>query len=190
MSQKMSQSSTIAKNYAKALFEAVKEGSKNGNKIAKIKEDFAVFNKNFSSDFANELSSPALSKKDLLKIAGEICKKMELSGVFADFIAIVFQNKRVNAIKEIYAEFINLVKIEEGIISAEIISAAELDESEISKLKDAISSANKGKKVEIKQTIKSQILGGVQIKIGSNLIDASLKTKLKNIQNALIEAIN
>ncbi len=182
----MPRTSPIAKNYAKALFKVAKKS----NNIDKIRKELEIFNKSFTSDFAAELKNPAISRKDSVKIIKEVCSIISVSGVFVDFISVVAKNKRINLFGEINEEFNRIAKIEKNILEVEIISAQKLEDSQIANIKDVVSEQNKGKEIEIIQTVKSQILGGIQIKIGSNLIDASLRNQLERLKNQLILAVN
>ena len=81
-----------------------------------------------------------------------------------------------------------LIRKLRNILEVELISTEKLDKAEIEKIKASIGKQNFGKTIEIKETLKKEILGGLQIKIGSNLIDASLKNQISNIGKELIRA--
>lgn len=181
----MSKVSAIAKNYAKALFQAAKSA---GN-VDKVKKDFEIIAQNFNKEIVAELKNPAISKQDLVKIISEICEKLNIGQDLANFLKIVAQNKRIGFLHQISAEFSNLVKLESGVVKATIISASELESSKVAKIKDLIAKKYQAKEVELNQVIKRDILGGIQVKVGSELIDASLKNQLKALENRLVEAI-
>ena len=82
----MTNSSAVAKNYAKALFNAAEKN----NAVDNVGQDFARFVGVFDDKFASELKNPAISKKDSLKIAAELCKKLGFTGIFADFLTLMF----------------------------------------------------------------------------------------------------
>lgn len=180
------QNSIIAKNYAKALFEIAQKS----DNIDKIQENLNIFNKIFDNGLKKELKNPTISKQNLVEIISKICEKVGVQGVVADFLLVIAKNRRISYFQEVNSVFDKMVKEEKNIIQVEIISASSLGESEISRIKDEISKKNQGKKVEIKSKIQSKILGGVQIKIGSNLIDASLRNQLKSLEEKLVKAIN
>ena len=182
----MAQISLIAQNYAKALFGAAKQD----NNIDKISADLEVFKKNFSHDFANELNNPAISKADAVKIIIEIGKKLNLSELLLNFIESITKNRRLALFSQIYTNFSHLVNEEKNILEIELISSSDLEMSVIEDIKNIIKKKYPNKSIEVKKTLKDNILGGLQIKIGSNLIDASLKNKLSLIKKELIAVAN
>lgn len=176
--------SIVAKNYAKALFRAAKES----NIIDQISENLETFKKSFSMNFAHELKNPAIASADSVQIITEITTKLKLPKLLANFLAEMSRNRRLALFPEIYQEFSHLVKIEKNILEIELISTSNLENSIIDEIKNVINKKYPNKMIEFKQTIKQDILGGIQIKINSDLIDASLKNKLANVKKELIAA--
>ena len=176
--------SVVAKNYAKALFAAAKKS----NALDKITEELENFRQSFSLDFARELKNPVISKVDSTKIINDIAKNLNLGKLLSDFLTAVTRNKRLNLFPEIYEEFTRLNKIQKNILEVELISTTKLEKAAIEKIRASVGKKHLGKIIEIKETIKKEILGGLQIKIGSNLIDASLKNQISNIGKELIRA--
>ena len=175
----MTQISLVAKNYAKALFGAAKDN----NNIDKIAKEFDIFKKSFGTNFVNELQNPAISKADSIKIITEISKKLNIDKLLLNFLTNLSKNRRLGLFTQVYAEFIRLLKIEKNILEIELISNSTLEKSVIDSIKNIINKQHPNKSIEVRQTSKSEILGGLQIKIGSNLIDASLRNKLALIQS-------
>ncbi len=178
--------SVVAKNYAKALFAAAKKG----NTISQVASELENFRKNFSLDFARELKNPVIAKADSVKIIGEIAKKLNLSKLVADFLAVVTRNKRLNLFPEIYEDFTRLARLQQNILDVEVISTIKLERDHLESIKVTIKKNHPNKSIEVTETIRKEILGGLQIKIGSNLIDASLKNQLATINKKLIRAAN
>jgi len=176
--------SVVAKNYAKALFAAAKKS----NSVDTINDELENFKQSFSLDFARELKNPVISKADSTKIINDIAINLKLGKLLSNFLTAVTRNKRLNLFPEIYEEFTRLAKLQKNILEVELISTEKLDRAEIEGIKATISKKHFGKIIEIKETIKKEILGGLQIKIGSNLIDASLKNQLSSISKELIRA--
>lgn len=177
--------SVIAKNYAKALFAAAKKS----NSIDKIHQELDSFKQSFSLDFARELKNPVIAKADSTKIIKEIAQTIKLGKLTTNFLVAVTRNKRLNLFPEIYEDFTRLTKIYKNILDVELISTEKLDDSALQQIKAAVSKKHPGKEIEFTQTIKKEILGGLQIKIGSDLIDASLKNQLATISKELIRAV-
>ncbi len=182
----MQNQSLVSKNYAKALFKLAKKAGQ----IDEIVTDLEKFAKNFTTEFSAELNNPAISTADLVKIVAIVNEKIGIDGLASDFLNVLFRNRKVSCFNYIHSEFTKLVKEERNILPVELISTKKIGDENIEKIKSILSKQNKGKEIEISQTLKAQILGGIQIKIGSNLIDASLKSQLDQLENELIGAIN
>lgn len=182
----MRKTNLVSRNYAKALFNL----AKNANKIDEIASDLDKFANNFTPEFALELNNPAISSADLLKIITLVNEKIGISGLASDFLNVLFKNRKASYFQDIHGEFTRLIKDEKNILPVEVISTKELEEDTLEKVRAEISKQNEGKAIEISQTIKTQILGGIQIKIGSQLIDASVKSQLEKLENELIGTIN
>lgn len=178
--------SVVAKNYSKALFVAAKKS----NSLDKISAELEIFKQNFSTSFANELKNPVIAKNDLVRIISDVTKKFGLGPLTSNFFASIIRNRRLNLFPEIYEDFLRLVKLDKNILEVEVISAAKPDKKQIDRVKGLIEKKYPGKQVNIKETIKEKIMGGVQIKIGSELIDISLKNQLDSLKRELIGAAN
>lgn len=182
----MNKVSLVAKNYAKALFKL----AKNANKIDETSVDLDKFARNFTVDLSSELKNPAISTADLLRIVAIINERIGISGLTSDFLNVLFKNRKISYFQEVYREFTNLVKDDKNILQIEVITAKKIDEKSLEEIKKIVAKQNQGKEIEILQTLKTQILGGIQIKIGSNLIDASIKSQLDRLENELLGTVN
>lgn len=178
----MSQASAIARNYAKALFSAALKDKK----IDKIADNLEKFKSSFSEDFARELQNPVISKTDLIAIMEEINTKASFDEIFANFLLSLASNKRISLFLEIYDAFITLLKDHNNIVEAEIVFANDnVDAAQIEQIKKVIEKEYSGKTIEIKQRVDAKILGGFQVRIGSNIVDASLKNQIFNLKQEL-----
>lgn len=179
----MSQASAIARNYAKALFSvALKDKT-----IDKIADNLEKFKSSFSEDFARELQNPVISKTDLIAIMEEINNKASFDETFANFLLALASNKRIGLFLEIYDEFVTLLKDHNNIVEAEIVFASDsVDAAQIEQIKQVIQKEYSGKTIEIKQRVDAKILGGFQVRIGSNIVDASLKNQIFNLKQELV----
>ncbi|OFW80983.1 MAG: ATP synthase F1 subunit delta [Alphaproteobacteria bacterium RIFCSPLOWO2_01_FULL_40_26] len=178
--------SVVAKNYAKALFVAARKN----NSLDKVASELEVFKQNFSTSFAHELKNPVIARTDLVHIISEVTKKFELGALTSNFFASIVRNRRLNLFPEIYEEFSRLVKAYKNILEVEVIAAVKPKKSQLDRVKILIEKKYPGKTVAIKETIKEKILGGIQIKIGSEVIDASLKSQFEKLQKECLAAIN
>ena len=181
----MPRASVIAKNYAKALFVATKKN----NSLDKVALELEEFKKNFNSSFAHELQNPVISKADLEKVMEEITKKLSLTKISSDFFMAVARNRRLSMFPEIHSEFTHLAKKQKNILEVEVIFASKPTKLQFDQIKTLVEKKHSNKTVEIKETFNEKILGGFQVKIGSDIIDVSLKNQLFNLEKQLSEAV-
>ncbi len=175
--------SVIARTYSKTLFLA----SKNSNSIDKVSEELELFRKNFSNDFANELKNPVISKYDGVKIINEVTTRFKLGKLTSNFFAAIVKNRRLNLFPEIHEEFNRLVLEYKKILEVEVLSTININ---VENIKTLLEKSYPDKKILIKQTLSPKILGGLQIRIGSKIIDASLKNQIEQIKKECLSAIN
>lgn len=178
--------SVIAKNYAKALFVAAKKS----NIIDKVSSELDVFKQNFSTSFAHELKNPVIAKDDLVRIIQEVTQKFALGPLTSNFFASIVRNRRLNLFPEIYEEFSRIVKLQKNILEVEVITAVKTERTQLDRIKNLVEKKYPAKTVAIKETVKGEILGGFQVKIGSEIIDASLKNQLAVIGKECLAAAN
>jgi len=183
---KMSKASAITKNYAKALFLVAKQN----NIIEKVDSNLEAFKKSFTQDFAHELQNPVISKSDLVKIMEEITQKFTFENVVSNFLFLLANNKRLSLFLEVQEEFTVLLKKQKNILEAEIIFANKSDKEQLDQIKAVIEKKYSDKTIEIKETLNPKILGGFQVRIGSNIVDASLKNQIFSLKQELIAANN
>jgi F-type H+-transporting ATPase subunit delta len=163
--------------------------AKKHDRLEKVILELDIIKKHFKADFAYELKNPTISRGDLVNIMQEISLQVEFCDLVTDFFAVVAQNKRLNLFLEIYEEFEQLVKIEKNILSVDLISVNKLTESQIEQIKSSLEKKYLGKKIAISEIVNQNILGGFQIRVGSRLIDASLKGQIETIKNQCQSAI-
>ena len=183
---KMPRASVIAKSYAKALFAAA---NKNGS-VDKISLELEIFKQNFSTSFAHELKNPVISKDDLVKIIQEVTQKFNLSVLTSNFFSSIVRNRRLNLFPEIYEEFARLLRDQKNILEVEVITAIKSEKNQIESVKALVAKKYPGKVISIKEKIEEKILGGLKIKINSEIIDISLKNQFANLGKDLLSAVN
>lgn len=182
----MPRASIVAKNYAKALFLAAIKN----NVVEKIATELKAFKEKFSADFANELQNPVISKNNLVEIIAEITKKLEFSDLTSAFFASLAKNRRLKFFSEINEEFTRLLKKQKNILEVELISASKTDQSQFDQIKLLVEKKYPNQIIELKEVVKKQILGGFQIKVGSNIIDLSLENQLISLNRELLSVAN
>lgn len=105
----------------------------------------------------------------------------KLTEVLKNFVQIVARDHKLKQMPKIISEFTRLAKKEQGIQEIKIKSARELDEKTVEKIKNIF-----GKNTEATTEIEKEILGGIKIKTGDKILDASLKTQLNKLKQTLI----
>jgi F-type H+-transporting ATPase subunit delta len=176
--------SGMAGRYATALFELAQEAKS----VDAIKADLDGFAKLLldSEDLLRLVRSPVYTAEEQTKAVDAVLAKAKIAGLAAKFISTVASNRRLFAIREMISGFNALVAQSKGETRAEVTVAEKLDEKHLATIKEAIAASGK-KNVELDVKIDPSILGGLKVKIGSRMIDASLKTKLNSIRNAMKE---
>lgn len=114
-------------------------------------------------------------------------KDSQIKGVLDNFAKLLIDNNDISKIDRIIGRFEKIWNKEEGIIDAEVVSARELDKTIVKLLNGHIAELSGARKVLLKQKINKNVLGGVVIKYGDRVLDASLKTQLKELKENLIK---
>jgi F-type H+-transporting ATPase subunit delta len=102
-----------------------------------------------------------------------------------NFLKIIIQNRRISLISDISSRFTEFFKKDKNIVTAKIYVVNKISDQYIDKIKSKIAKKYQDKKIEVEQIIKKDILGGVVIRIGSELIDSSLKNSLQKLKSEL-----
>jgi len=174
----------IARPYATALFDlaksegtldAVETGLSDIQKLAGESEDFRRF-----------LRSPVISADAKSGAVDTILSKAKASPTVANFVKVVAHNGRLFALPAIIKTFQALAAKERGEVSAEVTSSTPLSDSQLKSLADTLK-AKIGKTVTLTEFVDPSLIGGLVVKVGSQMIDSSLKTKLQAMKIAMKE---
>lgn len=172
----MSDTAIIIDKYAKAAFNIAKKA-----KLSKVfVKDIDVFYQNILP-FLKELSNPTISKIQLENIVSDLVKKLKINSTVSHFLISLTRSRRLNLTKEIHNKLEDLVKKDNKILKVELISAQKLKKAELDETKKLLQKQHPKNEIEIHEIIKKDILGGVVIKIGSHVIDNSIKNQLSTI---------
>lgn len=176
--------SGMAGRYALALFELARDA----NAIDTIDADLGRFEELMaqSADLTRLLRSPVFSAEAQLSALSVLLDKVEIKGLAANFLKLVASNRRLFGVRDMIKAFRILVARHRGEITAEVTVAEPLADRHLAALKDALKSVT-GKNVELDVTVDPSIIGGLVVKVGSRMVDASLKTKLNAIKHAMKE---
>jgi F-type H+-transporting ATPase subunit delta len=175
----------VAGRYASALFELANESSK----ISDVEKDLVTFQGllDESPDLVRLVRSPVIAADDQARAIAVIVDKAGISGLAANFLKLVSSNRRLFVIQDIIKAYRALAAKARGEISAEVTSAVPLSDEQVAALKETLK-ASMGKDVALQSRVDPGLLGGLIVKVGSRMIDSSLRTKLQNIKVALSEA--
>jgi len=176
--------SGVAERYASSLFELALEAGVVEAVSADLDRFQALLDE--SDDLKRLVASPVFSAEDQSRAISAIAEKAGISGLAANFLKVVANNRRLFAVPGMIASYHTIAAAHRGEIVAEVTSAHALDEAQETELKAALKSVT-GKDVTIALTVDPSILGGLIVKVGSRQIDTSLRTKLSTLKLALKE---
>ncbi|MBN8292405.1 F0F1 ATP synthase subunit delta [Rhodobacter sp. NTK016B] len=184
MSEPASISTGIAVRYATAVFELAKENSA----LAGLETDLDTLEAalNDSADLRAALSSPVYSRDDLRSAITALASKMNLSQIMAGTLGMMAQNRRLFALPALIAELRRMVAEEKGEVTADVTSASVLTKAQADQLAETLK-ARVGKNVKLNVAVDESLIGGLIVKVGSKMIDTSIKSKLAALQNSMKE---
>lgn len=184
MTDNVSLISGVASRYAAALLDLAEEQKS----VAAVEKDLNAFDKLLadSKDLDRLVRSPVFSADEQLKALTSILDKAGMSGLAANFIKLAAKNRRLFAVPGMIAAFRAELAKRRGETTAEVTSAAPLSADQAAALKEALK-ASTGKTVNISAKVDPDLIGGLIVKIGSRMIDTSLKTKLNSLKFAMKE---
>jgi F-type H+-transporting ATPase subunit delta len=174
----------IARPYASALFDLAREENQLASVETALSDVARLIGE--SEDFSRLLRSPAISGEEKAKALDAILARTTTNALVANVLRLVARNGRLFALDEIIARFRALAAAERGEVTAEVTSATPLTQAQADALASTLS-AKVGKAVSLDQRVDPSLIGGLQVKVGSQLIDSSLKTKLAAMKIAMKE---
>jgi F-type H+-transporting ATPase subunit delta len=137
-----------------------------------------------SREFAELIASPLVSREDAAKAFAALAPKLGLDPITTNFLGVLARNGRKNALRPIIRAFKRIAAEHRGEISAEVTSAHPLKNDQLQALKTQLK-GRAGRDVTIDLAVDPNILGGIVIKLGSEMIDASIRTKLNRLATAM-----
>ncbi len=184
MSETASISTGIAARYATAVFELAKED----NSIAKLESDVDALEAALaeSADLRDLISSPIYSRDSQGAAITAVAQKMGLSPTMTNVLALMASKRRLFVLPYMLRNLRDRIAAEKGEVTADVISAKALTKTQSEKLAKTLASTV-GKDVKINTTVDESLIGGLVVKVGSKMIDTSIRSKLANLQNAMKE---
>jgi F-type H+-transporting ATPase subunit delta len=175
----------VGERYAKALFDLALDAKA----VDKVREDLDALRDMIagSADLRRLLTSPAFTAEDKGKALDALAAKAEFNPITGKFLGLLAQNRRAAALGAVIAGYRRLHDKYRGVVAAQVTTAVALTAAQEKGIAQALAQAL-GEEPEISTAVDPSILGGVKVRVGSRLFDASLKTRLDSLKFALKRA--
>ena len=169
----------VVERYSKALLELAIESKSMPSVHSDIKNIINVIDS--SEDFNKVLKSPVISRNDQSHIINVILKKISVSDTVSKFFSVICQNGRSFIIDRICLRFLEMEVNFKGEVRAELLSTSPQSEGDLKKIKEIIKESL-GTDVSLISKVDPSIIGGYILKIGSVMLDGSVKSKLQGLR--------
>ncbi|MDP5277361.1 F0F1 ATP synthase subunit delta [Sphingomonas sp. DG1-23] len=173
---------SLSGRYATALFELARDSKS----LPKVEASLATVQQALdeSADFKALTNSPLIARGAAAKAVAATAAALMLDATTANFLGVVAQNRRLNQLPAIIRAFRQLAAAHRGETTAEVISAHPLDAEQVDALKAQLRT-RLGRDVNVDLSVDPSLLGGLVVKIGSQMIDSSIKTRLNSLAHAM-----
>lgn len=184
MSEPVSISTGIAQRYATAIFDLAKEGKK----LKAVEADVAALDAALadSTDLVNLINSPVYTRDEQGAVINAVAKQMKLSPMVANALGLMAQKRRLFVLPQLLGALRDLIAEDKGEVTAEVTAAKAMTKAQQDKLAKALK-ATIGKDVNINMAVDEKLIGGLVVKVGSRMIDTSVRSKLDALQNSMKE---
>ena len=140
-----------------------------------------------SKDFSSLIKDPTNSVNELQDVINKISENYKLNSLISKFLGFLISKRRFFYLKTILQDFVDTCSKKRGEVKAELISSKELSGEQVIKIKDELSQ-NFNAKIKLDYKYDKSLIGGLVIQVGSIMVDTSIKNKLQQIENTMIEA--
>ncbi len=184
MSEPASISSGVAQRYATAIFELAKESKS----LKSLESDVNALDGALteSADLRSLVTSPVYSRDQVANAITAVAKKMKLSQTVTGALGLMANKRRLFTLPQVLASLRALIAAEKGEITAEVTSAKPLSTAQQADLVKTLK-ARVGKDINLKLAVDETLIGGLVIKVGSQMIDSSIRAKLAALKNSMKE---
>jgi F-type H+-transporting ATPase subunit delta len=184
VSEPASISSGIAERYATAIFEIAQDN----NELAKLEAgvDALAEALDVSRDLRDMIASPVVSRAEQEAAIAGVSDHLELMPALARGLRLMAQKRRLFAVPQVIRQLRDLLAEEKGEVQAHVTTAKALTKTQSDKLAKSLK-ANIGKDIKINATVDESIIGGLIVKVGSKMIDTSIRSRLTSLQNSMKE---
>jgi F-type H+-transporting ATPase subunit delta len=184
VSEPASISASIAKRYATAVFEIAQDNNNLDGLETSITDLATALQE--SADLRNLIYSPLISRAEQGAAINAISKKMKVADVLQKTLGLMAEKRRLFVLPQLIDALRDLLAEQRNEVTADVISAKALTKAQTDKLAATLKS-NVGKTVTINATVDESLIGGLVVKVGSKMIDTSIRSKLASLQNAMKE---
>jgi F-type H+-transporting ATPase subunit delta len=184
VSEPASISTGIAQRYATAVYDLAVDAKK----VKTIETDLDTLSQTMvdSADFNALIHSPIYSREAQGNAITALAKKMKLSPIMSNTLALMATKRRLFVLPQLVASLRAIIADAKGEVTADVISAKALTKAQSDKLATTLKTRF-GKTVTINATVDDSLIGGLVVKVGSKMIDTSIRSKLNSLQNAMKE---
>jgi F-type H+-transporting ATPase subunit delta len=175
----------VAERYAGALFEVALEAGQIDSVGAELARFQSMIDE--SPDLARLVKSPVFSSEEQTRAVAAVLARAEITGVASNVIRVAASNRRLFVFSDILKGYRQLAAAHRGEVTAEVTSAEPLTDIQSAALKASLMGVAGGKDAALLTAVDPSLIGGLVVKVGSRMIDTSLKTKLSTLKVALKE---
>ena len=179
------QISGVAERYAQALFSLAQEQNST-DAVADALSNFGGLIAQ-SPDLQRFVASPVFSAEEQVKAISAILSQLGFSGITANFIKLVATKRRLFVLPDMIRAFNALNDKVKGVTKAQVTVAEPLSPDHTAALEEALRQVSGGQTVKVNVNVDPSIIGGIVVKLGSRMVDASLKTKLNSLRTRMKE---
>ncbi len=176
---------TVAGRYASALFDLATEQKQVPEVEAALGRFQALVDG--SDDLRRLVRSPVFSADEQVRAVKAILSKAGIGGLAANFLQLIARNRRLFAAPDMIKAYRTLAARARGEVDAEVASAFPLSQTQLDQLRDQLRASVGGKAVNMSTRVDPSILGGLVVKMGSRMVDSSIRTKLVSLKTRLKE---
>jgi len=173
---------SLSGRYALALFELAREQKQLESIAASLAAVRAALKE--SDDFRELTTSPLIGREEAMRAIAAAAEAMRLDPLTTRFLGVLAQNRRLRQLGNVIRAFNTLAARHRGEITAEVTSAHPLDDGQVDAIKQNLRT-RMGRDIAVEMNVDPAILGGLVVKIGSQMIDGSIRTKLNNLASAM-----
>lgn len=184
LAQNLSLSAGIASRYSQAVFElAREEGQLNAlsEDVTRIREAFEG-----SEDFQTLVSSPVYTREDATRAMLALSERMGLGRNFANTLALMASKRRLFTLPQLLDRIDRMIDEENGVAEAEVVTARKLTAGELGRVRGVLEDKT-DRDIRLAEKVDPDLIGGMVVRLGSRLVDSSIRTKLSNMRSILRE---